>query len=82
MADALKMKVMACLDAWRYERMLRGKPRVAAAGSIVMSCGALVPWTAAGDAGGSVVSKEFSIGNNSISDMMLRLGVPTLEDER
>ncbi len=25
MADALKMKVMACLDAWRYERMLRGK---------------------------------------------------------
>ncbi len=41
-----------------------------------------MPLTAAGDAGGSVMLKEFSIGYNSISDIMLRLGVPTLEDER
>ncbi len=58
------------------------RPRVAAAGSIMMSCGVLEPWTAAGDAGGFVVSKEFSVENNSISAMVLLLGLPMLEDER
>ncbi len=55
------------------------RPRVVAAGSFGVSCGALVLWTAAG---GSEVSTEFSSGKTYISDMVRQLGVPTLEDER
>ncbi len=48
----------------------------------MMSCSTLEPWTAAGDAGGFVVSKEVSVENNSISAMVLLLGLPMLEHER
>ncbi len=82
MADALKARDDGEL---RHLEVLAAvvregrRPRVAAAGSIGVSCGALVLWTAAG---GSEVSKEFSSGNSSISDIVRQLGVPTLEYER
>ncbi len=53
------------------------RPRIAAAGSVELSCGALVLWTAAG---GSDESVRLSSWKTSISDMIRLLNVPTLED--
>ncbi len=40
------------------------RPCVAAAGSIMVSCGALIHWTATGDVEGSVMSRELWLRNS------------------